>query len=190
MTTPAERIVIIGGDLAKAERGIEMLGGRHSRREGVEAHAPIADLAGRGDDRFSECAADAVTGKARLDPQALHLAHAGLERAQADAAHHLAADPGDQQPARRWRIAAGQLGQLALEALKAQVDLEPVGVGAKQPPHVGNVLGRTGFEQLTLGQEADSHGAITHLTRCATLRPERHRHQLVARQLANPACYR
>ena len=53
--------------------------------------------------------------------------------------------------------------------------------------HVGNVLGRTGLEQLTLGQQADSHGAITHLARCATLIPERHRHQLVTRQLANPA---
>ena len=28
----------------KAERGVQMLGGRHARRDGVEAHAPIADL--------------------------------------------------------------------------------------------------------------------------------------------------
>ena len=99
-----------------------------------------------------------MAAEARLDPQALHLAHAGLERAQPDAADHLAADPGDQQPARRRRIAAGQLGQLALEALKAQIDLEPLGIGAEQPPHMRDILGRAGFEQLTLGQQTDSHG--------------------------------
>ena len=75
--------------------------------------------------RLGERATDTAAAEAGLDPQPLHLADAGLERAQADAADRLARDPGEQQPAGGRRVAAGQPGDLLLEALEAEVDREP-----------------------------------------------------------------
>ena len=98
-----------------------------------------------------------MAGKARLDPQALHLAHAGLERPQRHAADEVARDPRDQEAARGRGVAPGQLRELALEPLKTEVDAELVGIGADQAPDLREVL-RAGLVEAAVGQQTGTHG--------------------------------
>ena len=149
--------MVVGRDLAKTERTVEVLGRLHARREGIEPHPGIADLARVIDDPLGERAAEPAAAEARLDPEPLHLADPGLERAQPDATDRLLAHLGEQQAPRGRRITAGQRGQLLLEPLEAEIDLEPVGVGAKQPPHLLELGGRPRLDQLHVGQQADAH---------------------------------
>ncbi len=54
------------------------------------------------------------------------------------------ADPGQPQPALRRRVLAGQGGQLLVEALEAEVEVEPVGVLDEQLVDDGHVPGTRG----------------------------------------------
>jgi hypothetical protein len=51
-----------------SEPAVEALGRRHARRQGVEAHASVADLARRIDHRLGQPAANAMAAPAGLDP--------------------------------------------------------------------------------------------------------------------------
>src|ERR687896_2642716 len=64
----AERVVVVGGNLAKAERAIEVLGGRHALGKRVEPHLSVPDLPRRMDDGLGEPTADPGAGKAGFHP--------------------------------------------------------------------------------------------------------------------------
>src|SRR6185436_2543993 len=77
------------------------------------------------------------------DVEALHLAGAGVERAEGDAAECGAVRrTREEERAGGRRVAAGEGGQLGVEALVAEVDGQGGGVGAEEPRHGCEVVGR------------------------------------------------
>src|SRR5439155_14792606 len=101
-----DRILCVGGDLDEAAAAIERDRTLHDRRDRVQPHATVAGAASLVDDRVGEKRPRAGAPRLRPDVQPLHLADALAQVAQPDAAHRPAAQPRQQQPAGRWRVAA------------------------------------------------------------------------------------
>src|SRR5689334_21212543 len=80
-----DRVLAVGRDLAKADRLVERERFFH-RRQGVQAHAGVADRPGFADDRLGEPPSEARTPRGRSDVQALHLADAVAEGSECHAA--------------------------------------------------------------------------------------------------------
>ena len=98
-------IVPVRRDLLEAEREIETLRRAH-RGQGVEPHAPVARVARLAHGPLGQPAAPAAPARRRPHVETLHLRDAGLERAEGDAAHRLAALESEQETAGRADVFA------------------------------------------------------------------------------------
>ena len=73
----------------EAEPKVEADGVFHQGFDGIEAHAHVGQFPGLGDNLQGQLLSEAQPAKARAHVEALHLADAGLELAEGDAAGGL-----------------------------------------------------------------------------------------------------
>ena len=141
-----DRVEVVRRDLDEAERRVQLARRLHLV-ESVEQQRRIAGALGLVEQRLGQHAAEAEAAKAVAHVEALHLAGVGVvglgERAERPAAGERTIDEGEQQIAARRGVVARQPGELGLEVLKAQVDVERGRVLAKDRRRLGQ-LGRLG----------------------------------------------
>ena len=101
----------------------------------VEAHPLKITGSGLDDDSLGQRASDPVAAKLRADVQALHLAHSQFYGVQSHAACQFAVPMRGEDRV----VVAGQRGDLALEVLEGEVDLERAGVFEEEFPHRSDV---------------------------------------------------
>jgi hypothetical protein len=150
-----DRVVVVGRDLDEAERRVELARGLHVV-ERVEQHRRVAGAARLVEQRLGERAPEAEAAKGRPHVEALHLAGIAVlgvgERPERAAAGELAVDIGEHQVAARRGVLARQGGELGVEVLEAQIDVEARGVLAKDLDRAGKLRGRARPAQLDPGR--------------------------------------
>jgi len=100
-----------------------------------KAHPLIVTGSGLDDDSLGQRASDPVATKPGADVQALHLARASFYGVQSHAACQFAVPMRGEDRV----VVAGQRGDLALEVLKGEIDLERAGIFEEEFPHGSDV---------------------------------------------------
>jgi hypothetical protein len=88
-----------------------------------------------------EAASETRAAERRPDVETLHLAHPRFERPEPDASRRLVPVECEQEAAARRRVVSGQLRELALEVLEAEVDAERVCVLLEEGAYGGQAFG-------------------------------------------------
>src|SRR5438270_1764915 len=116
------RIRAIGRNLAESNSAVHRDRISHDRLNRVETHAPVADLAGFGDDAVCDNPAQALAAELRAQIKALHLADVWLEFVQRDTPHDFTFILGQKQPP-VWRsIVTRKTGKFSIEILEAEAE--------------------------------------------------------------------
>jgi hypothetical protein len=119
-----DRICTVGRNLIESQPAIHRYRIFHDGFDGIQTHAPVADVASLGDDRFRQSMAQALTAKLRAKIKALHFAGIRFQLVQRHASRQLAFIFCHQQAAIRRGIATGKSGEFLVEVLEAKAEAE------------------------------------------------------------------
>src|SRR5215472_11687772 len=137
----------VGFDLAETDLAVQGDRVFHDRFYGIEAHAPVTDVASLRDDAIGKHAAESLAAELRTEVQALHLAGVGRQSVERDASGKLALVFGEQKPAVGRGVVAGQVPKLCIEVLEAKTKAQRLRVFEKQFAGLRDLGGSFGLRE-------------------------------------------
>ncbi len=158
------------GDLFESQEPVESDRILHDGLDRIQAHAPVANVAGFVDDGLREYATQAPATKLRTKIKALHLTDSWLQRVERHTSRQLALIFRQQQAAVWRRVIARKSGKFFVEALKAEAETERLRVFEEKLPYFFDLRWRLRLYQTKTGNRGGHRGRGGNflLRRCLT----------------------